>query len=354
MKFAKKKRKILKNGGNMLYPKGGIAFFDSGIGGLTTLSACVEYAKKKNLTPINYFYYGDNFRAPYGNLPEKQIFSYVEEIFSRFQALDVSAVILACNTVTAVCVEKLREEYSFPIIGIEPAILPAMRDGGEVFVLATCATCNSQKFQKLCRRAQALYPSAKLQVFPCEGLAGEIEKNFGNKNVDYSKFLPRGNPSIVVLGCTHYIYIRKEIEAFFGCPAIDGNRAVAKRLFDVLSSSEQWSSVVKNTLIENAQKLPKNFQNFSKIEEKHFSGKEDQRQTSFSNLKERLSKVENREGKPLFLEIFSSTTLSQPLITPKNTLSQPPNYLTQPSRIFFLGDAKMVNKTKYEQMFAKK
>ena len=57
----------------MVYPKGGIAFFDSGIGGLTTLSACVEYAQKKNLNSINYFYYGDNYRAPYGNLPEKQI-----------------------------------------------------------------------------------------------------------------------------------------------------------------------------------------------------------------------------------------------------------------------------------------
>ena len=79
-----------------MYPKGGIAFFDSGIGGLTTLSACVEYAQNFNFTRTDYYYYGDNARAPYGNLSEKQIFSYVDEIFSRFQSLGVSVAVLAC------------------------------------------------------------------------------------------------------------------------------------------------------------------------------------------------------------------------------------------------------------------
>ena len=276
-----------------MYPKGGIAFFDSGIGGLTTLSACLDYAKARNFSGINYYYYGDNFRAPYGNLSEKQIFSYVDEIFSRFQALEVSAAVLACNTATAVCAEKLREKYPFPIIGIEPAILPAMRGGGEIFVLATVATCNSQKFQLLSEQAKLLYPKAILRVFPCKNLAGVIEENFGDRNADYSALLPKGNPTCVVLGCTHYIYIRKQIEDFYGCKTIDGNQAIAKRLFDIL-----------------------------------FEGK-------------------NRDEKPLFCEISSIASTSEPLVTPaKNS--------TQSSKIFFLGDAKMVNKTKYEQMFAVK
>ena len=113
-----------------MYPKGGIAFFDSGIGGLTTLSSCVDYAQAHNLGGINYYYYGDNFHAPYGNLSEGQIFSYVDEIFSRFKSLEVSAAVLACNTATAVCAERLREKYTFPIIGLEPAILPAAKEGG--------------------------------------------------------------------------------------------------------------------------------------------------------------------------------------------------------------------------------
>ena len=274
-----------------MYPKGGIAFFDSGIGGLTTLSACVDYAKACKILGINYYYYGDNFRAPYGNLSEKQIFSYVDEIFFRFQALEVSAAVLACNTATAVCAEKLREKYPFPIIGIEPAILPAMREGGEIFVLATVATCNSKKFQSLSKQARLLYPKATLRIFPCENLAGEIEENLGNITTDYSTLLPKGNPTRVVLGCTHYIYIRKQIEDFYGCKTIDGNQAVAKRLFDLLFESK------------------------------------------------------NRDEKPLFCEISPIDLTSQPLVTPtKNP--------TQSSKIFFLGDAKMVNKTKYEQMFA--
>ena len=270
-----------------MYPKGGIAFFDSGIGGLTTLYTCVKYAQERNFTPFNYYYYGDNYRAPYGNLPEKQIFTYVDEIFSKFDKLQVSAAVLACNTATAVCVEELRKKYSFPIIGIEPAILPAMRAGGEVFVLATRATCNSRKFQILCERARRDYPQAILRVFPRENLAGVIEENLGNDDVDYTTFFSAGNPARVVLGCTHYIYIRKQIEIFFGCPTYDGNRAVAKRLFGLLASKKNQS-------------------------------------LGWGDLSENLNK--------------------QPLVTHAKTL-------TQNSKIFFLGDAKMVNKTKYEQMF---
>ena len=252
-----------------MYPKGGIAFFDSGIGGLTTLSSCVNYAQAHNLGGINYYYYGDNFRAPYGNLSEGQIFSYVDEIFSRFKSLEVSAAVLACNTATAVCAERLREKYSFPIIGLEPAILPAAKEGGEVFVLATCATCNSRKFQALCQEAQKRYPNTKIRIFPSETLAGEIEKNLANPTADYSKYLPKGNPTRVVLGCTHYIYIRKEIERFFSCSTIDGNEAVARRLFSILFEREKWSSVVKKNEMNGEGKISEKNQIFENVNQKN-------------------------------------------------------------------------------------
>ena len=285
----------------MVYPKGGIAFFDSGIGGLTTLSTCIKYARENRFTPITYYYYGDNFRAPYGNLSQEQIFSYVDEIFFQFQILEVAAAVIACNTVTAVCAERLREKYPFPIIGIEPAIFPAMREGGEVFVLATCATCNSKKFQNLCERAHVAYPNATLKIFPCENLAGTIEKNLGRTSMDYWEFLPAGNPANVVLGCTHYIYIKKQIQAFYGCPVRDGNFAVAKRLFDVLVASKKELKTIKNNFTDTEEKRIQGYKNLNKKQKENF--------------------IKREEGN---------------------------------STIFFLGDAKMVNKTKYEQMFAKK
>ena len=330
-----------------MHPKGGIAFFDSGIGGLTTLYACVNYAQKSNFAPINYYYYGDNTRAPYGNLSEKQIFSYVEEIFSRFQALEVSAVVIACNTVTAVCAEKLREKYAFPIIGIEPSIFPAMREGGEVFVLATCATCNSQKFQNLCARAKSHYPSAKLRVFPCENLAGIIEKNLGNESMDYSTFLPKGNPTRVVLGCTHYIYIRKQIEEFYACPTVDSNQAVARRLFELISRQEKGLSVVGNALDKNECEIIQNTPFSWKTWHENLSNIKIQANFEDNVIKKSPFERVDREEKPLFCEIATKSLKNQPLVTPTKNL-------TKCSRIYFLGEAKMVNKTKYEQMFTEK
>ena len=138
----------------MAYSKGRIAFFDSGIGGLTTLSACIEYARAHFFNDFDYFYYGDNFRAPYGNLSEEQIWRYADEAFSIFQQLEVCAAVIACNTVTAVCADRLRRKYGFPIVGLEPAVGPAIKQGGEIFVLATKVTCSSGKFKNLCEKFQ--------------------------------------------------------------------------------------------------------------------------------------------------------------------------------------------------------
>lgn len=217
----------------MRIPKGGIAFFDSGIGGLTVLNAC-----KKVLPNEVFYYYGDNKHAPYGNLSENKIKKYVARAFKRFQRLRVKAVVLACNTVTAVCVEKLREKYAFPIIGAEPAVLPAVKRGGEVLVLTTRATYESVRFQHLLQKAQALFPDADIVARPCDGLAGAIEKNILDKQADYTPFLPRGEPTAVVLGCTHYLFIAEQIRRFYGCPIFDGNEGIARRLRSLLDANQ--------------------------------------------------------------------------------------------------------------------
>ena len=84
---------------------GGVAFFDSGIGGITVLD-CAKRALPNEI----FYYYGDNEHAPYGNLTDAQIMDFVIESMERLQTLRIKAVVLACNTATAVCVEKLRKE----------------------------------------------------------------------------------------------------------------------------------------------------------------------------------------------------------------------------------------------------
>ena len=128
--------------------KGKIAFFDSGIGGLTVLRSCLE-----RLDGYIYYYYGDNARAPYGNLSKENIRRYVLEAFDCFCDLGVDGAVVACNTATAVCMEELRERYAFPIVGTEPAIYPAAAMGGEVLVLATRATVVRERINRQIGRA---------------------------------------------------------------------------------------------------------------------------------------------------------------------------------------------------------
>ena len=214
----------------MRIPKSGIGFFDSGIGGLTVLTECANLLQGETL-----YYYGDNAHAPYGNLETKLIRTRVEKAFRRFQSLQAKAVVIACNTVTALLADELRLRYSFPIIGAEPAVLPAAKVSGEIFVLTTRATFQSPRLQNLIERAKQEYPTANFRLTPCERLAGEIECHVGERGYDYTPYLPQGNPTAVVLGCTHYLYIKEYIKAHYGCEVFDGNAGIARRLFAVLN-----------------------------------------------------------------------------------------------------------------------
>ena len=212
----------------MRFLKDGIGFFDSGIGGLTVLSEC-----RKKLGGV-FYYYGDNANAPYGNLSKTEIQDRVFAAFEEFASLNVRAAVLACNTATAICAESLRQKYSFPIVGAEPAVKPAAKVGGEIFILTTRATYESDRFKTLCKKVALRYPNAFLKSFACDALAGEIEKHVTDRAFDYTPYLPSGTPDAVVLGCTHYIYIRKNLEAFYGCNVYDGNRGIADHLSVVL------------------------------------------------------------------------------------------------------------------------
>ncbi|MBQ8296034.1 MAG: aspartate/glutamate racemase family protein [Clostridia bacterium] len=210
---------------------GGVAFFDSGIGGLTVLNEC-----RKNVQGETFYYYGDNHHAPYGNLSPKKIRRYVFRAFRLFHRLKVDAAVLACNTATALCIDRLRKKFSFPIIGVEPAVSLGIDTEGKVFVLVTRATYNNKRFQSLCQNvfARADLLKTEWKVFPCDGLAGEIERHILDSDHDYTPFLPRGEPSAVVLGCTHYSYLKTYITNFYSCCVLDGNKGVAKRLNEVL------------------------------------------------------------------------------------------------------------------------
>lgn len=235
--------------------QGKVAFFDSGIGGLTVLAEC-----ERLLPKMNFYYYGDNAHAPYGNLSKDEMRPHVLRAFDAFARLRVQAAVIACNTVTALFAEELRARYHFQIIGAEPAVRVGAKQGGDVFVLTTRATYESSRFRALCATVAKEYPQSKIMPFACDGLAGEIERRVGENGYAYAPLLPKGTPAAVVLGCTHYIYAEKYIREYYHCPVFHGNRGIAKRLYDVITqiNAEKTGllSTFQYSLIKNRDGKP--------------------------------------------------------------------------------------------------
>ncbi|WP_201330836.1 glutamate racemase, partial [Lactobacillus nasalidis] len=121
-----------------------IGVFDSGQGGLTVLSRLVDLMPNED-----YVFYGDSAHAPYGVKSKEEVYELarkvVEEMIARHQ---VKAIMIACNTATSAAADRLRQEYSLPIIGIEPAVKPAAEEnpGKTVVAMATPLTLREEKF----------------------------------------------------------------------------------------------------------------------------------------------------------------------------------------------------------------
>ncbi len=221
-----------------------IGIFDSGFGGLTVLKECFFL-----LPNAEYYYLGDNSRAPYGNRSADEIVSFVEEALSVFERLKTDVAVLACNTATAVCIERVRKEFSFPIVGTEPAVRSAAKECGNALILATVRTAESGRLGELIEAC----PSCKFTVLPCPALAGEIERALAEgRRANIGQLVPktdflREKADGVVLGCTHYIFYRDEFAKHFGCKVYDGNLGVAKSVLRCLNVG----SVVHHASSEN-------------------------------------------------------------------------------------------------------
>lgn len=129
---------------------GYIAFFDSGIGGLTLLKECAQ-----QLAGESFLYFGDNANAPYGNKSPEEIERLTLTAFGYLSRFPLKAAVLACNTVTAECAAALRARCPFPVLGVEPALKPAAKACKNVLVLATRATLSSKKFRALAESVSA-------------------------------------------------------------------------------------------------------------------------------------------------------------------------------------------------------
>lgn len=212
----------------------------------------------------DFYYFADNANVPYGDLPKDRILMLVEEIFEKIARLQPNAAVIACNTVTAVCAEALRAKYSFPIVGIQPAIKPAASTGGKCVVLATPVTAASATVESLVDR----FGGGHTEVVACPCLAAYIEENITNLSSEkVVNMLPDLSADSLVLGCTHYVFIEKMIAAHYSIPVFDGIDGTANRLNSILGKIDHFpQNQTKITFFGGD--VNKNFQVFH-----HFFGK---------------------------------------------------------------------------------
>lgn len=184
-----------------------IGVFDSGVGGLSVVKAI-----QKELPELEIVYKEDKPHVPYGNRDIDEIHNFVKPIFREFIDEDCRVIVVACNTVTTNLIERLRQEFSVPMVGMEPMVKPAA-EATKTKVIAVCATprtLSSERYKRLkdeyAKGVQVLEPN-------CSDWALMIESNTLNREKiakTVENVIAQGADQIV-LGCTHYHWIERQI-----------------------------------------------------------------------------------------------------------------------------------------------
>ncbi len=217
-----------------------VAVLDSGIGGLSLLVELRELLPKEN-----YIYFADFLCVPYGIKSKRQISRQVSTITQQLYEKGIKAVTLACNTATSAAVADLRRTFPISIIGMEPALKPAVEisQTGLIAVLATPLTLREEKYSALARRFKS---EKKIIPVPCGELVSCIE------NEDYlspsiaaklqSLLEPTLNAGadVIVLGCTHFNFLISALKSFIPAHVkiLDGNKGTARQLKKILQENQ--------------------------------------------------------------------------------------------------------------------
>ncbi|WP_295916716.1 glutamate racemase [Anaerovibrio lipolyticus] len=210
-----------------------IGIMDSGMGGISVLREITKLMPNEN-----YIFYGDSQNAPYGSKSTQEIYELTSDVVDKMLDRGVKAVVIACNTASSAAGKRLREKYpQLPIIAIEPALKPAVINcpGGTVLVLATEATLREQKFATLMETWKG---RAEIIKMPLPGLPEFVERGELD-SPELRKFLMGYFSKLdgkkidgVVLGCTHYPFVRKVISELFDnkVKIFDGAAGTARQL----------------------------------------------------------------------------------------------------------------------------
>src|SRR3989339_927108 len=228
-----------------------IGVFDSGLGGLTILKALL-----KELPQYNYVYLGDNARVPYGNRSPETIYEFTKQAVEFLFKKNCKIIILACNTATSTSLKKIQQEYlpkHYPdrrVLGVIKPVVEELESQiinnktQKIGIIGTKATVNSGAFV---REIDKTLPNSSVYQQACPLLVPFIEDGLKNNKVlklilkEYLDGLLKEKIKALVLACTHYEVIEKEIQKTIGreIKIISEGKIIAKKLEEYLQNHQE-------------------------------------------------------------------------------------------------------------------
>ena len=194
-----------------------IGVFDSGVGGLTVVREMIRQLPNENIV-----YFGDTARVPYGSKSQKTIIRFSEQIIRFLKKKQVKAIVIACNTASALALDAVRDEFDVPILGV---VIPGARAAVEatqnykVGVVGTDATVQSGMYTKVIR---GMNPGITVIEKACPLFVPLVEEGFKEHQVTqeiidyYLDSMKKTDIDAMILGCTHYPLLRSKIRAYMG------------------------------------------------------------------------------------------------------------------------------------------
>lgn len=242
-----------------------IGIFDSGVGGLSVFKELYSLLPQEN-----YIYFGDTKNLPYGDKTKEELINISKSIFDYFQTKKVKAVIMACNTTSAITYDVLKDNYNFRIYPVVQTVAKTIANSNikKIGVFATKATINSHAYKN---NIQAINPNIEVVEIACPEWVNIVENELQNdenaiKNIKmHLDEMMNFNVDKIILGCTHYPFLLKVLTQFasedmFINPAKDfvdyiisdlennnllNNKEVNEPKFYVSSSGEQFKTSSK-------------------------------------------------------------------------------------------------------------
>ncbi len=229
-----------------------IGVFDSGVGGLTVMTVL-----KAVFPHEDFIYVGDNANNPVGNRPESEIVDIAMGIGHFLETVPVKLAIVACNTFTVVALDQLKEKLSYPLIGVCKGVHTAIdiSPRKSIGIMATAATINSHKHKEA---ALAISDDVTIWEQPCPDFAHLIEEGHIADEIIQDKIEEYLNPLIdagadtIVLGCTHFPFIKRMMEKMTGHNVVyvDPSYETANEVKRVLEENQLFNPQVETGKLE--------------------------------------------------------------------------------------------------------